>query len=116
MLSAGHRFRGSGEINSIRREGKSYEGQYFVARYCGGAAGDSLFAVVVSGKISKKATRRNKIKRRIYECVRMRLREDSGMVQGWRCVFFVRSVVARATFAEIQADLKRFFDSLSLKQ
>lgn len=116
MLSAGHRFRGSGEINAVRREGKSYDGRYFVARYCGGAAGNSLFAVVVSAKISKKATRRNKIKRRIYEVVRMYLSEDSGMVEGWRCVFFVRSMAARATFAEIRADLNQFFHSLSLKK
>lgn len=70
MLSTTHRFHRRSDIQRLHRSGSSARAQGCVLRY---APAKSVYrtAVVVSKKVSKSAVVRNRIRRRIYEQVRL---------------------------------------------
>lgn len=74
MISSLHRFHGTKSLNYTYRNGRSVRTKYFVAKYSPNPRRqDYRAAVVVSKKVDKRATVRNRIRRRIYELVRMEL-------------------------------------------
>lgn len=113
MLPSSFRFRGGKEIGVLRKDGLSYEGDFFVARYLIERESGSLFGVVVSSKISKKATRRNKCKRRIYEIIRLFLKNNEKMKGGLHCIFFVRSSILNANFLQLKESVDNFLTMIN---
>lgn len=72
----------------------------------------SSFACVVSKQVAAKATERNLIKRRCRAAVVARLKESSsGSPLG--LVFRAKSSAARATFADIERDIRLLIDKIS---
>ncbi len=74
MIAKKYRFHGRKSLNSVYKYGLTYYDKDFSIK--------SLFskeqknprvAVVVSKKVSKKATQRNKIRRKIYEIIRLNI-------------------------------------------
>lgn len=76
MISKSHRFHGHGSLNFVYRKGKSVRSEYVGLRYARSRSEDYRLAVVVSKKVSKSAVTRNRIRRVIYEIVRL-YRKDS---------------------------------------
>lgn len=62
----------------------------------------SRFAFVVSTKIDKRATARNRMKRLLREAISHRLNEIPG---GWDAVFFVRKNISALTQLEAEASV-----------
>ncbi len=62
----------------------------------------SRFGIVVSNKVSKKATKRNLIKRRIREILR---KEIPSIVSGYDVVFVAKSVIIGKIYGEIRKEL-----------
>jgi ribonuclease P protein component len=74
MLSSINRFHGHGSLKYTYRNGKAIRFKDFNFKYVENKRRDnSRFSIVVSKKISKKATIRNLIRRRIYEIIRLEL-------------------------------------------
>lgn len=72
MLSHRNRFHGHGSLRYLYRHGKSTRGRYIALKYNENERRvHSRFAVVVSKKIYKSAVKRNRIRRRIYEIIRL---------------------------------------------
>ena len=72
MLSRTHRFHGRGAIARLYANGKSVRTGSLALRYAlNPRRRDYRAAVVVSRKVSKSAVVRNRIRRRIYEYVRI---------------------------------------------
>ncbi|HSX06255.1 MAG TPA: ribonuclease P protein component [Candidatus Saccharimonadia bacterium] len=72
MIRRGNRFHGRGAIQRLQRNGKSVRFGAFALRYMPNSSRDSYrLAVVVSRKVSKSAVVRNRIRRRVYENVRI---------------------------------------------
>ena len=72
MLSHRNRFHGHGSLRYLYRHGKSARGRYIALKYSENERRvHSRFAVVVSKKIYKSAVKRNRIRRRIYEIIRL---------------------------------------------
>jgi ribonuclease P protein component len=72
MLSHRNRFHGHGSLRYLYRHGKSVRGRYFALKYNENERRvHSRFAIVVSKKIYKSAVKRNKIRRRVYEVIRL---------------------------------------------
>ncbi len=72
MISRSNRFHGRGIIERLQRNGKSVRYGAFALRYGPCARRESYrLAVVVSRKVSKSAVTRNRIRRRVYENVRI---------------------------------------------
>lgn len=84
-------------------KGRKVFGKYFIIRYLPNLEKNSRFSVIVSNKISKKATVRNKIKRRVREIIRKNLDK---FVQNYDMIITVMSPVTELDFAGTRAELE----------
>ena len=72
MISAKNRFHGLGSLRYVYRSGQTIRGQAFSLKYLINPKRKTYrLAVVVSKKVSKSAVVRNRIRRRLYEAVRL---------------------------------------------
>ncbi len=71
MIKYRNRFHGHGSLRFVYQNGKTVRGPQFALKYCENSR-RSLFrvAIVVSKKTHKSAVKRNRVRRRMYECVR----------------------------------------------
>lgn len=77
MISRKNRFQGRGSLNFAYKRGSSVRSEQITLRYVAGKHEDYRVAVVVSRKVSKSAVVRNRIRRRLYETIRL-ARKDAG--------------------------------------
>lgn len=75
MISRQHRFHGRGSLNYAYKQGRTVRGESISLRLVPSRQPDYRLAVVVSRKVSKSAVVRNKIRRRIYEVIRIEKKE-----------------------------------------
>ncbi|MDN5275188.1 MAG: putative Ribonuclease [Candidatus Saccharibacteria bacterium] len=74
MLSASHRFHGHGSLRYVYKNGTAVRSHLITVKAVTNPhRKHSRFAVVVSKKVHKSAVGRNRIRRRIYEVVRLEL-------------------------------------------
>ena len=71
MLSKKHRFHGHSSLNYTYRRGETVRSPYCAVRYTRGKLDEYRVAVVVSKKVAKAAPKRNRIRRRVYEVMRL---------------------------------------------
>lgn len=75
MISRQHRFHGHNSLNFVYRNGRAARDEYISLRYAPSSRTDYRLAVVVSKKVSKSAVVRNRIRRRVFEIVRVYRKE-----------------------------------------
>ena len=84
MLDKAHRFHRRNHVQYVHRKGESQRGHKIAIRYVTNQDHDQYrVGVVVSKKVSKKAVVRNRIRRRVYEVVRLLdppLRDDVDLI------------------------------------
>ncbi len=72
MISKKNRFHGHGSLRYVYQHGKTVRGPLCSLKYVANKRRDTYrLAVVVSKKVSKSAVVRNRIRRRLYEAVRL---------------------------------------------
>ena len=71
MLSKINRFHGYGSLNYVYRKGQTVRSPYCVMKFASGKHDAYRVAVVVSKKVAKSAPSRNRIRRRVYEAIRL---------------------------------------------
>lgn len=72
MIAKEHRFQGRGSLNYVYRQGRTVRTKTIALRFCPNKKRSSYrAAVVVSRKVHKSAVIRNRIRRRVYENVRI---------------------------------------------
>lgn len=72
MIDTAHRFQGHGSLRFVYQRGQTVRGQHCSLKYIANRRRSTYrVAVVVSKKVSKSAVVRNRIRRRMYEVVRM---------------------------------------------
>lgn len=72
MLEHRYRFHGHSSLRYVYRNGRIVRGRYFTLRYSKNPQRvHSRVAVIVAKKVVKAAPKRNRIRRRIYEAVRL---------------------------------------------
>jgi ribonuclease P protein component len=72
MLTSKHRFHGYGSLRRVYQRSKGARGQMVGLRYAQRKPGQPYrVAVVVARKVHKSAVKRNRIRRRTYEVVRL---------------------------------------------
>lgn len=104
MLPTQHRLRHSADIGLVRQRGQRWQHPIvvlFVYIQPQESATASRFAIAVGRHIGK-ATRRNRVKRRIREILRVRL---SDMAAGYDCLIVARAGAATASFGELEGAL-----------
>lgn len=87
MLAKKHRFYGQGAIRYLNRKGTAVRGSSFTLKHVPNKNKQAYrAAVVVSKKVTKSAPKRNRIRRRIYELLRV---EGVSYIQGHDIVIIV---------------------------
>lgn len=72
---------------------------FFLLKYARNGLAHNRYGFVVSKKVSKKATERNKAKRRLRDIVRT---SPQSAIQGYDVVFVVKKGIVAARFDEIK--------------
>jgi ribonuclease P protein component len=100
MIAREHRFHGYGSLKYVHRKSKTVRGPYCALKYVRNDRRKRYrVAVVVSKKVHKSAVVRNRIRRRIYEAVRLAIVPD----EPYDLVFIVYSdYLATCLPAEVQ--------------
>jgi ribonuclease P protein component len=74
MLTQKHRFHGHGSLRYVYKHGESIRSRVISIKFTKNKFRDhSRFSVVVSKKVLKSAVGRNRIRRRVYEIIRLQL-------------------------------------------
>jgi len=111
MLPKENRLIDDYDFHRVKRLGKTYHGPIFsltVARRK--TAGPSRFGFVISTKIDKRATVRNRIKRLLREAVRARLAK---VPNGFDLVFVVRPKIVSKSYEEVCAEVDKILSKVS---
>lgn len=110
MLSQKYRFHSRGGVNYVYQKGTTYRTPTLTLTTHPNARGFQRFAVVVSKKVLKSAVGRNRIRRRIYEAIRLNL---SHLPVARDYIFVVRSPeYTTMPFSEIQNNIFHLLDRI----
>ena len=112
MISSQYRFHGQNGIKFVYRRGSSIRNKYCVAKYVVNSKTSTYrVGVVISKKVAKAAPVRNRIRRRIYEQVRLqapKYLENHDVV-----ITIFDSSLAVIPATEIEQLVKRLLKSIS---
>lgn len=75
MLASKYRFHSRGGVKYTYQKGKTIRTPKFSLVFTPNQRGKQRFAVVISKKVIKSAVGRNRVRRRIYEAIRLNLTE-----------------------------------------
>ncbi len=113
MIAKRYRIRRE-SISFILKKGGSFFSKLFIVRFIKTEHENNRFTTVVSKKISKRAVDRNKIRRRIYESIRLqeKLIENT---QKFDIILIPKKEITEKTYQEIETDIKNIFTSANFK-
>ncbi|MEA3272668.1 MAG: ribonuclease P protein component [Patescibacteria group bacterium] len=111
MLSKLHRLSKSKEIEKVYKNGKSFFSKTLGIKVLKNNLEHSRFAVVVGLKVSKKATKRNRVKRQLREILRLNLKK---MKSGFDVMVITLPGVIDKKYDELEKELFSNFKKLDL--
>lgn len=111
MLPKEHRLQEERDFSRITRYGLSISLPFFNVKFYQKETGESRFGIVVSNKISKKATLRNTIKRRIREVLR---KNKALYIPQTDTIIFAKTPIVNAPSTDIEKMTIEMFKRMSL--
>lgn len=111
MLAKKNRLRKKKDIERVFKEGKGFKEDFLVLKIVKNNLENSRFAFIVSQKVSKKATLRNKIRRRLRELVRLKIKEIKTGIDG---VVMALPGLEKKDFWELEEIINRIFKKANL--
>lgn len=102
MLSAPHRLTASRAYQYVYRRGRSFSGSCLRIHVTKGGSGTTQFGIVVSNRVSKRATERNLLKRRLRAALRTHI---STVAQGYLVVVVTTGRALRQPYAALRDEL-----------
>lgn len=75
MLAKKNRFDKKKNFRQVLKEGRNFKEKFLTLKVTQDKTGEIRFGFIVSQRVSKKATIRNKVKRKISELVRLRIKK-----------------------------------------
>lgn len=106
MLSKGYKLKKESDFKRVFSEGEYYRFGLVSLKILKNNLQKNRFACAVGLKVSKKATQRNKIKRKIEEIIRINL---GGIKQGFDIVVMVNPEIIEKNYDEIKEELISLF-------
>lgn len=94
-----YRLRANADFQRVRREGNSWAHPLLVLAARPNGLDRSRFGFAVGRRVAK-AVKRNRIKRRMRESVRLRIQKGE-IAAGWDIVFVARRPVLEASFQQV---------------
>ncbi|MBQ7040957.1 ribonuclease P protein component [Candidatus Saccharibacteria bacterium] len=93
MLSKRYRFHSRGGVRYTYQHGKSIRRPNMTLVHAKNSRGRERYAVVVSKKVAKSAVKRNRIRRRVYEAIRLvKLEENLGAAKDNIFVIYTKDI------------------------
>ena len=114
MLAKKHRFQGPAGLTRVYQKGTTVRSQFSAARYLRGRRNTYRVAVVVSKKVAKGAPERNRIRRRIFEIIR--LLADSYLLNEDVVITVFDSRLSEISHAELQDIVLRLLEQIKETQ
>lgn len=111
MLKRKLSLKGEKKIELIFKKGKGFKESFLALKYIPSPQQNSHFGIIVSQKISKKATVRNKIKRRIRAIL---LHKQKMIEKPIECVLIVFPGAEKKHFKEIDETISNLFKKAGL--
>jgi len=108
MLNKRNRISDRRIIQKLFTKGNLYRDKYFVFKFISSNSPDSQFAVVVSKKISKKAVRRNRIRRQVFEAIRLNLKTENNIT----AIVIAKANAQEAKYQKINDSIVQFFNQI----
>lgn len=93
-------------IDFILKKGSLEKSTLFLIRFVKNNEAFNRFSLVVSKKIYKRAVDRNKLRRQIYEAIR--LSEESPDAQHFDFIFIPKKKIIDYNYSEIEKDISKF--------
>ncbi|HLC89830.1 MAG TPA: ribonuclease P protein component [Patescibacteria group bacterium] len=104
MLAKINRLKRDSDFKLIRKLGKTIFLPSLRLRYLATKQPMSRFAFTVSTKISKKATKRNQLKRQLSEIIRLNLKK---IKPGYQVVIMPTNLALKISFSQLKSELFR---------
>ena len=112
MLASINRLTGTNDYDKVKKEGQLFQSNSFGLNVLKRAdSGPCRFGFIVSNRVSKHASTRNKIKRTLREAVRHAL---SYLKSGYDIVFLTKSSIARKYSSDLMQEVMGSFKSVGL--
>lgn len=106
MLPKASRLKKKKEIERVLKRGKGFKEGFLILKSLKNGLRNSRFAFVVSRKVSKKATLRNKIRRRLSELMRLKIKK---IKKGLDLVLLASPGMEKGDLWEIKENIDRLF-------
>jgi ribonuclease P protein component len=87
-------------------------GKFIVIRYRPNQEENNRYSVIISKKISKKATDRNQIRRQLYEQIRLSHNEESVQTQQFDILILPKKAIMDASTNHIQDDINSLLNTI----
>jgi ribonuclease P protein component len=113
LLSKINRLRKRSDFDWVFKRGLKFKEDFLSLRVVNNNLKNSRFGFIVSQKISKKATLRNKIKRRLRTIIRVRLKK---IKKGLDIILITNPGLEKKDFWELEEILYRLFKKANLFQ
>lgn len=111
VLPRNHRLSSDSEIKKVFKDGVSFNSELFRLKFIPAHAGPTKFAIIIGLKVSKKASVRNRIRRKLSETVRLNI---SKIRPGYLVVIVAKPKLADKFINQGPKDLSReLIDNLS---
>ncbi len=108
MLAKKYKLTKADEIKDILNKGNELKSPYFVIKYVESEEPINRFSIVVSNKFSKKAVIRNRLRRQIFEIIRLNS-DKIAMKTPSNIVILPRMRASNLDYNEIQEQLIKLF-------
>ncbi len=104
MLPKKNRLVKKNDFERILKFGDSFFIRILGARVLGNRAGGTRVGFIVSNKIAKKANKRNRLKRRLREIIRLKLKEKK-IKPGYDFVLIARSGILEKNYTQLDQEV-----------
>lgn len=107
MLPKKYRLKKEKDFENVFKKGRLLQNKFLVVRFLKTKSNFNRFGIVVSSKVSKKATERNKIKRRVWFLIK---REEILLKKGFDFVIIIKKDALAADKDDFNESFKIIFD------
>ena len=111
MLAKKFRLHKKSDFDELAKSSHKFYSDNFVLRFVKNNGDFNSFAVVVSKKISLKAVIRNKIRRRVYEIIRLHM---NNLKKSFKIIIFVKKGTLEMEYSELKKELLYLFKKAKL--
>jgi ribonuclease P protein component len=111
MLPKINRLKKNNDFQKVFKSGRGFSEDFLFLKFLDNGLKISRFGFIISNKITKKATLRNKIKRKLRELVRQKLPK---IKKGLDVVIVVRALPDTENFKKIEKVMDRLFSKAGL--